>query len=177
MYTLVRIIVIFFRAHLFVLAPLSETSDGVGTIRPLGSRCRRFGRDPCNVSRVASLQGFLGLGMDKINPWVSLGLRNIPGDWVSASPLPVYARKNWTQTGFSWLRVHGHFPIFAQRTTLRSCRPSAVQSPSSSSLQLYARVAAVLVADCVDWSVPVVTSPYPTFLLCCRCVRMSIACP
>ena len=34
------------RAHFFVLAPLSETSAGVGTIRPSGSRCRRFGRDP-----------------------------------------------------------------------------------------------------------------------------------
>ena len=49
------IVLFFFRAHLFVLAPLSETSDGVGRIRPLGSRCRSFGRDPCSVSRVASL--------------------------------------------------------------------------------------------------------------------------
>ena len=43
------------RVHLSVLALLSETSDGVGTIRPSGSRCRRFGRDPCSVSRVASI--------------------------------------------------------------------------------------------------------------------------
>ena len=41
-------------ARLFVLAPLSEPLRGVGTIRPLGSRCRRFGRDPCSVPRVAS---------------------------------------------------------------------------------------------------------------------------
>ena len=59
-----RVIVIFFslRAHLFVLAPSSETLRGLGTIRPLGSRCRRFGHDPCSVSRVASLLNFLGLG-------------------------------------------------------------------------------------------------------------------
>ena len=50
------------RAYLFVLAPLSETSDGVGTIRPSRSRCRRFGRDPCSVSRVASLLNVFGLG-------------------------------------------------------------------------------------------------------------------
>ena len=60
----IRIMVIFviLRAHLFVSAPLSGTSGGVGTIRPSGSRCRRFGRDPCNVSRVASLLNFFGLG-------------------------------------------------------------------------------------------------------------------
>ena len=52
----------FLWAYLFVLAPLSETSDGVGTIRPSRSRCRRFGRDPCTVSRVASLLNFFGLG-------------------------------------------------------------------------------------------------------------------
>ena len=46
----------FLRAYLFVLAPLSEKSDGVGTIRPSRSRCRRFGRDPCSVSRVASIK-------------------------------------------------------------------------------------------------------------------------
>ena len=50
------------RTHLFVIAPLSETLVGGGTIRPLGSRCRRFGRDPCSVSRVASLLNFFGLG-------------------------------------------------------------------------------------------------------------------
>ena len=44
--------------------------------------------------------------------------------------------------------VHLHFPIVAQSTTLRSCRPAAVQPPSSS-LQLIARVAAVVIADCL----------------------------
>ena len=48
--------------------------------------------------------------------------------------------------------VHVHFPILAQNTALRSCRPAAVQPPSSSSLQLSARVAAVAVADCFDRS-------------------------
>ena len=37
--------------------------------------------------------------------------------------------------------------IGADGTTLRSCRPAAVQSPSISSRQLYARVAAVVEAD------------------------------
>ena len=50
---------------------------------------------------------------------------------------------------------------------LRSCRPAAVQPPSSSSLQIYARLAAVAVADCFDLSVPFVTPPYPIYLLCC----------
>ena len=59
------------RAHLFVFAPFSETSGGVGTIRPLGSRCRRFGRDPCSVSPVARLLNFLALGTLKANPRVS----------------------------------------------------------------------------------------------------------
>ena len=58
------LIVIFFflRAHLFVLAPLSQTLGEVGTIRPSGSRYRRFGRDPFSVSRVANLLNFFGLG-------------------------------------------------------------------------------------------------------------------
>ena len=69
----IRIIVIsfFLRPHLFVLAPVSETSEGVGTIRPTRSRCRRFGRDPCSVSRVASLYFLFALGMDKANSRVS----------------------------------------------------------------------------------------------------------
>ena len=94
----IRIIVIFFslRAHLFVLTPLSETSGGVGTIRPSGSRCRRFGRDPCSVSRVASLLDFSGLGHTQGK---SPGFRNIPRDWGSVSPIPAYARKISMQTG------------------------------------------------------------------------------
>ena len=51
----VRIIFLSFRAFVVVLATLSQTSDGVGTIPPVGSRCLRFERDPCSVSRVASL--------------------------------------------------------------------------------------------------------------------------
>ena len=49
-----------------------KRSGGVGTIRPLGSRCRRFGRDPGSVSRVASFfSPFLAVGMDEANPRVS----------------------------------------------------------------------------------------------------------
>ena len=72
-----------FRTHLFVLAPLPETLGGVGTIRPLGSRRRRFGRDPCSVSRVASLLNVFGLGHGYGK---SPGFRNISGDGASASP-------------------------------------------------------------------------------------------
>ena len=166
-----------------MLAPFSETLGGVGTFRSLGSRCRWFGRDLCSVSRVANLlKTFLALGILKAIPRVSatspgMVFPHPPGDWVSAPPIAVYARKIWMQTGFFYKRVHVHFPIFAQSTTLRSCRPAAVQPPSSSSLQLCARVAAAVVADCFDRSVPFVTLPYPIFLLCCGCVRMSIACP
>ena len=56
-------------------------------------------------------------------PWAHLrqipGFRNIPGDWVSASPIPAYVRKTSTQTELScseW--VHVSFPLFAQSTTL-----------------------------------------------------------
>ena len=60
----------FLRAHLFVLAPLSQTSGGVGTILPSGSRCRRFERDPCRcVAR--------GKPFELFWPWVHL--RQIPG--------------------------------------------------------------------------------------------------
>ena len=197
----------FFRAHLFALAPLPETPDGVGTIRPLGSRCRRFGRNPWGVSRMACLLNFFGLGHTYGKSGKSPGFRNIPGggvsasprglgfrtppgigfphspgdwvyaspgDWFSASPIPVYARKIWMQTGFFCsYRVHVHFPIFVQSTRLRSCRPEAVQPPSSSSLQLYARVAAVVVADCFEMSVPFVTHHIPYF---CR-ASTACACP
>ena len=77
-YICIIVLFLFLREHLFVLAPLSETSGGVGTIRPSGSRCQRFGRDPCSVSCVASLLKFLGLGHIQGN---SPGFRNIPGDW------------------------------------------------------------------------------------------------
>ena len=54
-----------------MLAPLLEMLGGVDTIRPLGSRSGRFGRDPCSVSRVASPLNFLASGTDKANPRVS----------------------------------------------------------------------------------------------------------
>ena len=75
--------VFFLRTHLFVLAPLSETLGEVVTIRPSGSCCRRFGRVPCRVSRVASLLSFFYLGHEQGK---SPGLRKIPRDGVSASP-------------------------------------------------------------------------------------------
>ena len=81
------IIVFFFfslRAHLFVFAPLSQTSGGVGTIRPSGSRCWRFGRDPCSVSRVASLLNFFGLGHTQGK---SPGFRNMPAGIGFLHPL------------------------------------------------------------------------------------------
>ena len=158
-----------------MLAPLSQTSGGVGTIRPSGSRCWRFGRDPCSVSRVASLLNFLALGTLEANPRVSVTSPRI-GCLHPLSPC-THVRFG-CKPGFSARRrVHGHFPIFSQRTTLRSCRPAAVQPPSSSSsLQLYGRVVAVVVGDCFDRSVPFVTPPYPVFLLraaaACACPSM-----
>ena len=113
MFTCTRILVVFFlRAHLFVLAPLSETSDGVGTTRPLGSCYRRFGRDPCSVSLVASPLKLFGLGHTYGK---SPGFRNIPVDWVSASPLPVYARKILMQPGFSARRGYTYISLFLHR--------------------------------------------------------------
>ena len=51
-----------------------------------------------------------------------------------------------------WRPSYTYISLFWQSTTLRSCRPAAVRPPSSSSLQLSARVAAVAVADCFDGS-------------------------
>ena len=140
------------RAHLFVLAPLSETSDGIGIIRPLGSRCRRFGRDPCSVCRAwQGFDFFLALSTLEANTRVSAASSGIgfpnplsPGTHVRFGCKPGFSAPR---------RVHVRFPIFAESTTLRPCRPEAVQPPSSSSsLQLCARVAAVVVADCFDRS-------------------------
>ena len=57
-----------FDRNLRCYTPLPLAAGGMGTIRPLGSRCRRFGREPCSVSRVASL---CKLGMEKATPRVS----------------------------------------------------------------------------------------------------------
>ena len=91
MYTYICHCFLFFSGTRFEMAPLSETLGGVGTIRPLGSRCGRFGRDPCSVSRVASLLIFVGLGMDTANLRVSTTSPGIvfprpPGYQVSVSP-------------------------------------------------------------------------------------------
>ena len=78
-----------------------------------------------------------------------LGLRSPPGIGFPhpLSPCmhvrfgckPVFSARGYTYTSLCLQRAP---------RTLRSCRPTAVQPPSSSSLQLYARVAAVAVADC-----------------------------
>ena len=48
--------------HLFVLAPLSETFGGGGQNPTVRVTLPEVGRDPCSVSRVASLLNFFGLG-------------------------------------------------------------------------------------------------------------------
>ena len=196
----IRKIVLFFRAHLFVLAPSSETSDGWAQFDRRGHVAGGLGAIRAVCRAWQALNFFWALGLDKAHPrgwcfripprmvfprrhhppgdWVCASLRGLglrtPGNWVPASPIPVHARKIWMQTGFFCWRVYVNFPIFAQSTTIRSCHPAAVQPPSSSSLQLYARVASVAVADCFDRSVPFVTTPYPIFLLCaaasCACL-------
>ena len=45
----------------------------------------------------------------------SPGFRNIPGDWVSAYPIPVHACKIWMQTGFSAHRGDTHISLFLHR--------------------------------------------------------------
>ena len=63
MYRLYIIVIFFFPfGHISSCSHFCPTSGGVGTIRPSGSRCWRFGRDPCSVLRVASLLNFFGLG-------------------------------------------------------------------------------------------------------------------
>ena len=72
--------------------------------------------------------------------------------------------------------VHVHFPLLAQTTTLRSCRPAAAQPPSSSSLQLSARVAAVVVADCFDRILRCSTRLYAaTSRCCCSCYSCQVS--
>ena len=64
--------------------PCGHVAGGLGAIR---AACRAWQAKPFKLFG-------LGHGRGK-----SPGFRNIPGDWVSASPIPVYARKNWIQTG------------------------------------------------------------------------------
>ena len=72
--------------------------------------------------------------------------------------------------------VHVPFPILAQITTLRSCHSAAVQPPSSSSLQLSARVAAAVVADCFDRSLRCSTRLYAaTSRCCCYCCSCQVS--
>ena len=140
-----------FRTRRFVLGPSSKTLRGVGTIRPLGSRCRRFGRDPCGLSRVACLLNCFGLrhGYGK-----SPGFRNIPRDDVSASPRglcfrispgiefthPFDANRKNMCTSCARTRPRGKHSFFfftsthehshehsqhAESTTLKNCLPAA----------------------------------------------------
>ena len=74
--------------------------------------------------------------------------------------------------------------IGADGTTLRSCRPAAVLPPSISSLQLYARVAAVVEADSLIGAfyarvaaVVEADSLIGACHLSPHLVRISIACP
>ena len=111
------------RTHLFVLAPLSETVGGVGTIRPLGSRCRRFGRDPRSVSRVASLLNIFGLGY-KANPRVSA---TSPG-MVFLHPLsPCTHVRFGFKPGFSARRWYTYISLLLHRATRYD---PAAQQPS-----------------------------------------------
>ena len=108
------IIVFFFflRAHIFVFAPLSPTSGEVGTIRPSGSRCRRFERDPCSVLRVASLLNSLALGSLKANPRVSA---TSPGPGFRH---PLYPRTHvrfGCKPGFSARRGYTFLSLFLHR--------------------------------------------------------------
>ena len=71
--------------------------------------------------------------------------------------------------------VRVHFPILAQSTTLRSCRPAAVQPrSSSSSLQLSARVAAVVVADCFNRSLRDALPAYTSLPLAAAAAPVSV---
>ena len=143
-----------------MLAPLSQTSGGVGTTRPSGQRCRRFGRDPCSVSRVAT---FLAMGTLKANPRVSPTSPRIgflhplsPRTLVRFGCKPGFPARRWYSTHL--------FALFCTENHGTILPPTpAVQSPSSSSsLQLYARVAAVVVVDSLigAWRFPPHHTPY-----------------
>ena len=99
----------FLRAYLLVLAPLPETSDGMGTIRPSRFRCRRFGRDSCSASRVASLFNILGLGYTRGK---SPGFRKIPG----VHPLPPCTHVRFgCKPDFSARRGYTYISLFLHR--------------------------------------------------------------
>ena len=150
-----------------------DTSEGVGTIRSMGSRCRSFGRDPCSVSRVASL--FNCFGLEHIYG-KSPGFRNIhPPRWG----IPVYVGKIWRDSFSARIflfcivrklqmtdsRQH------AERTTLQPCRTAAAVGNI-----IYVRVACprCAAASCLCRSLSFVTPPCHTFLPCFRWVRVSI---
>ena len=85
---------------------------GVGTIRPSGSRCRTFGRDPCSVSRVASLFNFFGLGTLEANPRVSA---TSPGFGFLHPPSPCTYVRFGCKPGFSARRGYTHISLFLHR--------------------------------------------------------------
>ena len=127
-----------------------HVAGGLGAIRGM---CRAW----------RAIYTFLTLGTHNANPRVS-AISPGAGFWHRLSPCTheivgckprLSARRGYTQA---------HFLIFAQSTALRSCRPSSVQPPSSSSVQLSARVPPVVVADCFDQSLC-----YPPYATTSRC--------
>ena len=118
--------------------------------------------------------------MDKANPRVSA---TPPGIRFTHRLSPCTRVTIGCKTGF-YARGYTYIFLFLRRAPRydpaaqqqSSPRAAAVQPPSSSSLQLYARFAAAVVADLFDRSAPFVTSPYPIFLLCC-CAAAACACP
>ena len=100
-----------------------------GHNRPSGSRCRRFGRDPCSVSRVAK-------ALKLFWPWAHSS--QIPG-------FPQHPRGSFFCIPYIRARTHDldanrafmivvegtrFFPSpLAKRTTVRPCRPHQQSSP------------------------------------------------
>ena len=126
--------------------------------RTLRSRWLRFGRDPCNVSRVASPNFFLPARMDKAKPQ-GVCMR---GSFFRASLFL-----------FSFAKVADEIPqaTCGEHNASKPCRPAAAVRNT-----MYVHVACprYIATRCFCRGLSFVTLPYRTFLLRCRCVRVLI---
>ena len=105
-------------------------------------------------------------------PWAHIrqlpGFRNIPVDWF-LHPLSLCTNVRFAcKPVFFARRGYTYVCLFLHGAPRYDLPPSpVVQPPGSSSLQLYASVADVVVADCFDWSLRCSTRLYATTSRCC----------
>ena len=158
------------RAHLFVPAPLSETSRGVGTIRPWGSHCRRFGAIRAVCRAWQAFQTFLALDTLEANPRVSA---TSPGIGLLHPLSPCTHVRFGCKPGFSARRGYPHISLFLHRAQRYDPAYQQQSSPLAAAPcnSMRVRLAAVVVGDYFDRSLRCSTRLYAAINTsrCCYC--------